>query len=263
LRDNISGKGFDDWSLPLPAFRHPPQEKICRLGRRLFVEPLALVRPMAPAKPPAPPTPPDPWANFPGGNPFGPNGPFGSGGPFGGSDPFQNLDAWLRSMGVDPTDFRRLAEEMQRNLHEALKGMGQDPSKSFVSGFSVRVGPDGKPTFSSFGNKPQVKPNPAGKGIPTVIADEREPLTDVIEDARQVAITMELPGVEKTDINLHMTAEDLEVSVDTDLRKYHKRVHLPAKVDPKTTKATYTNGILDVTVQKAAQGKTGVKIAVE
>ena len=219
---------------------------------------------------PSPPTPDpkgrDPWANFPGGNPFGPNGPFGAGGPFGGSgDPFQNLDAWLRSMGVDPADFRRMADEMQRNLQEALKGMGQDPSKSFVSGFSVRVGPDGKPTFNTFGNKPQVKPGPAGagKGIPQLVADEREPLTDVIEDARQVAVTMELPGVEKKDINLHMTPEDLEVSVDNDLRKYHKRVHLPAKVDPKTTKATYTNGILDVTVQKVAAGKTGVKIAVE
>lgn len=218
--------------------------------------------------PPSDPDPrkPDPWAGFPGGNPFGPNGPFGAGGPLGGGgDPFQNLDAWLRAMGVDPGEFRKMADEMQRNLGEALKSMGADPSKSFVSGFSVKVGPDGKPTFSSFGNKPQVKANPAGatKGIPSVVADEREPLTDVIEDAKQVSITMELPGVEKKDINLHMTAEELEVSVDNDLRKYHKRVKLPAKVDPKTTKATYTNGILDVTVQRIKSGASGVKIAVE
>ncbi|MHB1262623.1 MAG: archaeal heat shock protein Hsp20 [Thermoplasmatota archaeon] len=215
---------------------------------------------------PKDPRTPDPWANFPGGNPFGPNGPFGAGGPFaGGGDPFQNLDAWLRSMGVDPADFRKMADEMQRNLGEALKSMGQDPSKSFVSGFSVKVGPDGKPTFNTFGNKPQVKPNPAGpgKGIPSVVANEREPLTDVIEDARQVAITMELPGVEKKDINVHMTDDELEISVDNELRKYHKRVRLPTKVDPKTTKATYTNGILDVTVQKRSPGKSGMKISVE
>ncbi|MEA3137537.1 MAG: hypothetical protein QOJ26_541 [Thermoplasmata archaeon] len=215
---------------------------------------------------PKDPRAPDPWANFPGGNPFGPNGPFGAGGPFaGGGDPFQNLDAWLRSMGVDPADFRKMADEMQRNLGEALKSMGQDPTKSFVSGFSVKVGPDGKPTFNTFGNKPQVKPNPAGatKGIPQVIADEREPLTDVIEDAKQVAITMELPGVEKKDINVHLTDDELEISVDNEVRKYHKRVRLPAKVDPKTTKATYTNGILDVTVQKRSAGKSGMKISVE
>lgn len=209
-----------------------------------------------------PPKAPDPWAGFPGGNPFGPGGPFG-GGLGAGGDPFANLDAWLRSMGVDPADFRKMADEMQRNLQEALRSMGQDPSRSFVSGFSVKVGPDGKPTFNTFGNKPQVKPNPAGGKVPSVVADEREPLTDVIEDARQVAITMELPGVEKKDINVHMTADELEISVDNERRKYHKRVRLPAKVDPKTTKATYTNGVLDVTVQRVKPGSSGVKVAVE
>jgi HSP20 family protein len=207
---------------------------------------------------------PDPWSNFPGGNPFGPGGPFGAGGPFGGpGDPFANLDAWMRNMGVDPNEFRKLVEEMQRNMQEAFKGMGQDPSKSFVSGFSVKVGPDGKPHFSSFGNKPTMKPAPGGKGVPQIVSDEREPLTDVIEDATQVAVTVEVPGVSKEDIGLHMTEDSLEISVDTEKRKYHKRVKLPTKVEPKTTKATYNNGILDVTVRKAKPDKSGMKIQVE
>lgn len=217
-----------------------------------------------PAKPPS-----DPFANFPGGNPFGPGGPFS--GAAGGGDPFANLDSWLRGMGVDPAEFRRMTDEMQRGLQDALRSMGpggpgQDPSKprSFVSGFSVKVGPDGKPHFNTFGNK-AAAPGALGaaKGLPQIVTDEREPLTDLIEDAKQVSITMELPGVDKTDINVHMTDEELEISVDNERRKYHKRVKLPAKVDPKTTKATYTNGILDVTVQKRAPGKAGLKVAVE
>ncbi len=205
----------------------------------------------------------DPWASFPGGNPFGPGGPL-AGGPFGGGgDPFANMDAWFRSMGIDPQDFRRMVEDMQRNLQEAFKNMGQDPSKSFVSGFSVRVGPDGKPQFNTFGNKPTVKPNPQGKGIPQIVADEREPLTDVIEDAVSISITVELPGVQREDINLHMTERQLEISVDTERRKYHKRIELPAAVDPGTTKATYTNGVLDVAVQKATPGPSGVRIPVQ
>src|SRR5688572_17786171 len=123
-------------------------------GQFLLIEVPPLFRRMAAPPPPSK----DPWANFPGGNPFGPGGPFAGGNnPFSGpGDPFQNLDAWLRGMGVDPADFRRMADEMQRNLQEALRGMGQDPTRSFVSGFSVKVGPDGKPTFNTFGNKPQV-----------------------------------------------------------------------------------------------------------
>ncbi|MEK6975499.1 MAG: archaeal heat shock protein Hsp20 [Candidatus Thermoplasmatota archaeon] len=216
-----------------------------------------------PSKPPS-----DPWAAFPGGNPFGPGGPFAGGG-----DPFANLDAWLRQMGVDPADFRRMADEMSRGLQDALRQMGDpsQPNKSFVSGFSVKVGPDGKPTFNTFGNKPTIspvgaaaKPGIAAKGgIPKIVTDEREPLTDVIDSEKEIAITMELPGVEKKDINVHMTDDDLEIGVDNERRKYHKRVKLPAKVDPKTTKATYTNGILDVTVQKRTPGKSGVRIAVE
>jgi HSP20 family protein len=214
--------------------------------------------------PKTPPTPPDPWASFPGGNPFGPGGPFAGGNPFGaGGDPFANMDAWLRSMGMDSGEFRRLVEEMQRNMQEALKEFGKDPSRSFVGGFSVKLGPDGKPTVNTFGSKPTVKPPTAGAGLPTIVTDEREPLTDVIDEGQRVAVTMEIPGVSREDIDVHMTETELEISVDNEKRKYHKLVRLPAKVDPATTKATYTNGILDVTVQKLNKGNGGVKIPVQ
>ncbi len=194
-----------------------------------------------------------------GGNPFGADGPFGPGG----------MDEWMRRMGIDPRDFQRLFDDMQRNLEEAFRNMGDDPSKGFVSGFNFRMGPDGKPQFNTFGNKPHVK-RPGGQpgevsgtGKPGISIDEREPLTDVIEDAVSVATTMELPGVDKSDIDLKMTEDSLEISVDTERRKYHKRVRLPAKVDPSTTKATYNNGILDVTVQKVRDGSDGVRITID
>lgn len=196
----------------------------------------------------------DPWQNFPGGNPF-------AGGPFGGRDPLGDMDEWFRSMGVEPGEFRRLFDEMQRSLQDAFKHLGDDPSKGFVAGFNIRMGPDGRPHINSFGNKPQVGPKEGG-GM-RVGADEREPLTDVIEDAKSVAITMELPGVDKKDIDLKMTRERLEVGVDNDVRKYHKSVRMPSKVDPSTTKATYKNGILDVTVQKAEPEEDTVRIDVE
>lgn len=198
---------------------------------------------------------PDPWANFPGGNPFGPNGPFG------GDNPMGNMDEWFRTMGIDPRDFQRMFDDMQRNLQDAFKNMGNDPSKGFMAGFNVRMGPDGKPHINTFGNKPTIKK--ADGAVPSIGADEREPMTDVIEDPKTVAITMELPGVTKDDVKVNMTAERLEVSVDTESRKYSKRVKLPCKVDPKTTKATFTNGVLDVTVVKVEPADEGVPITVE
>lgn len=202
----------------------------------------------------------DPFANFPGGNPFGPNGPFGPNSPFSGDDPFKAMDEWFKSMGMDPNEMRKMMDDMLKNLPDAFKQMGEDPSKGFVAGFNVRMGPDGKPTFNSFGNKPQVKKE---GDLPTIAADEREPLTDIYEDNQTIAITMELPGVEKGELDVNMTEDSLELSVDNDRRKYHKRIKLPAKVDPSTTKASYNNGVLDVTVKKQEQTAAGVKIQID
>jgi HSP20 family protein len=225
-----------------------------------------MIAPMTPKDPPrdpkgpgTPADPNDPWAHFPGGNPFGPGGPFAGRGA--GGDPLRNMDEWFRAMGIDARDFQHLFDDLQRNLQDAFRNLGQDPSKGFVSGFSVRMGPDGKPHISTFGNKAAVARGPGG--APAISADEREPLTDVIEDEKQVAITMEMPGVDKTDINLNMTEDALEISVDNERRKYHKRVRLPVKVDPATTKATYKNGILDVTVKRLSPGEAGVRIQVD
>ncbi|MDG6228893.1 MAG: Hsp20/alpha crystallin family protein [Candidatus Thermoplasmatota archaeon] len=136
-------------------------------------------------------------------------------------------------------DFRRMAEEMMRMMSQT------PPAKPFVHGYKLYVGPDGKPHLEDFGNKPVQ----SEEGQPS-ISEEREPLTDVIDCGEAVSVTVEIPGVEKEDIDLNVTEDELEITVDTPQRKYHKIVNLPADVMPKTTKATYKNGVLDVIIQK-------------
>lgn len=148
--------------------------------------------------------------------------------------------------GMD--EFERIFREMERMMEGAFKGSmfrNIKPGKSFVHGFNIRIGPDGKPHVSEFGNR-SLK-NSKGKKSFT---DEREPLTDVIESDEEVAVTVEIPGVEKQDIDLKATTDTLEIHVDTSQRKYHKNVDLPSSVKPKTTKATYKNGVLDVSIKK-------------
>jgi HSP20 family protein len=148
--------------------------------------------------------------------------------------------------GLDD-EFERMFREMQRMMEQAFRTPFDklEPGKSFVRGFSIRVDPDGKPHIEEFGNH-QVH---SDKGKPS-ISDEREPLTDVIEGAKDISVTVELPGVEKEDIDLKVTEEQLEIIVDNPKRKYHKTVNFSGDVKPKTTKATYKNGILDVVVQR-------------
>lgn len=151
-------------------------------------------------------------------------------------------------------DIERMAEELFRALSKA------EPGKSIVRGFKFTIGPDGKPRLEEFGNRTIETP----EGEPA-ISDEREPLTDIIEGEEDVAITVELPGVEKEDIDLTVTEDTLEIRVDSARRKYHKVIELPCKVKPKTTKATYKNGVLDIVIKRKEKKREGegYKVTIE
>jgi len=123
----------------------------------------------------------------------------------------------------------------------------------FVYGYSMTIGPDGKPKIREFGNvKPSLKPEAFGLTKPGLdVKEEREPLVDVITTNGEIKVIVELPGVEKEDIKLHGTEDSLTISVDTPKRKYFKEISIPARINPKGAKTVYKNGVLEVTVPKS------------
>ena len=168
--------------------------------------------------------------------------------------------------------FRQMEEMMQREFKEFTTKLPKDlvrerklPDGStakewgpFVYGYSMTIGPDGKPQIREFGNvKPSLKPGtPFGTRRPSVdIKEEREPLVDVMSTNNEVKVVAEVPGIDKKDIKVYAAEKTLTISVDTAQRKYYKEVELPAAVDPKTAKSVYKNGVLEVTVTKAKEEK--------
>ena len=146
----------------------------------------------------------------------------------------------------------------ERTLPDGTKVKQWGP---FVYGYSVTVGPDGKPQIREFGNiKPETR-----LGRPQVsIREQREPLIDVMETDGEVRVIAELPGVEKEDIKLHGTENTLTISVDTLGRKYYKEVELPSDVDPKQADSTYKNGVLEVILkQRKEEEKKGQQIPIK
>jgi len=127
----------------------------------------------------------------------------------------------------------------------------------FVYGYSMTIGPDGKPKIREFGNvKPSLKPEALGLTRPSLdIKEEREPLIDVIDTDGEIKIVAELPGVEKEEIKLHGTEDTLTISVDTPKRKYFKEIPLPTRINPKEAKTIYKNGVLEVTIPKIKEKK--------
>jgi len=167
---------------------------------------------------------------------------------------FEDMERFLRefmrrAMGeFTPEAFREMEKEL------AKKGV-----KSYVYGFSITIGPDGKPIIREFGNVPR-----RIRGKPTIV-EEREPLVDVFETDSEVIVVAEMPGVEKEKIDVKVTEDGktLVISASNEDRKYYKEVDLPAKVDPSSAKATYRNGVLEVKLKKIGKEGKGIKIGVE
>ena len=151
-------------------------------------------------------------------------------------------------------------ENLSKNAPEALireqtlpDGTKMKSWGPFVYGYSVTVGPDGKPKVREFGNfKAETR-----LGKPHMdIKEKREPLADVIPGDGEIRVIVELPGVEKKDIKLSGTENKLTISVDTPERKYFKEVELPAKVETKKATSKYKNGVLDITIPKKKEEKS-------
>jgi HSP20 family protein len=184
------------------------------------------------------------------------------------SDNNDDYPEWFkkrRSQSKDPFfgEINDMFREMEKMMDEDLKNFTDKVPKEyvkerklpdgstvkemgpFVHGYSMKIGPDGKPEIQEFGN--------LKKGLkgPPEVKEEREPLVDIMETNEDVHVVVELPGVEKTDIKLHGTEDELTISVDTPQSKYFKEVKLPAKVKVKEANSTYKNGVLEVVLPKA------------
>jgi Molecular chaperone (small heat shock protein) len=75
-----------------------------------------------------------------------------------------------------------------------------------------------------------------------------------------VRIVIELPGVQKEDIQLDCTETSVTVSVDTESRKFRKAVPLQTNIDVDSAKAEYNNGILEITVNSKSKAPEGKRI---
>lgn len=181
--------------------------------------------------------------------------------PYFGSWFLGDIDEMIKDMEeIMEREFKEFRTRVPKDLvreHKLPDGSTIREWGPFVYGYSMTVGPDGKPKIREFGNiKPSLKPEAFGLTRPTFdVKEEREPLVDVVSTDDEVKVVAELPGVEKEDIKLHGIENTLTVSVDTPKRKYFKEIKLPAAVIPNKAKTVYKNGVLEVTLPKIREKK--------
>jgi HSP20 family protein len=177
--------------------------------------------------------------------------------------------------------FDQMRREMEREFEDIEKTVPKDLVKEYdtpqggkvrevgplVYGYSMTVGPDGKPRIEEFGN---IKPSRRlrfGIGTGTsrpAISGEMEPLADITTTDKEVRVVIEMPGLSKDKIKVDAYEDKVEVKSDDPQRKYHRIVELPPEADIETARCAYNNGILEITFNKKEQTKAkGKTIRIE
>jgi HSP20 family protein len=181
---------------------------------------------------------------------------FGKRGLFDMDDMFRGFDDVHREMTRMFNVFNDLSTNAPKDLvreYQTPDGGKVREVGPIVYGYSMTIGPDGKPNVKEFGNVKADK-NIAGQylGIqkPQITA-EREPLSDITSTDKEVKVVLEMPGIKKEDIKINAYEQKVEIkTADNSERKYHKILDLPKSADIETARSTYNNGILEVTFDK-------------
>jgi HSP20 family protein len=190
---------------------------------------------------------------------------------FGFPDIFTGFDDMRREMEREFEDvFKNIEAKTPKDLVKEYQTPGGGKAREygpFIYGYSMTIGPDGKPKIREFGNikSPFISGTQADFFSRPLISSEREPLADVISTDKEVKVAVEMPGVSKENIKINAYDNSLELSTSgTEGRKYHEVLELPPETDIDTATSTYTNGILEITFKKKEQSKPkGKEIKIE
>ena len=126
--------------------------------------------------------------------------------------------------------------------------------------YQMTIGPDGKPQVKEWGN---VRPTSSTGLLDT--DGVRKPYVDetLNEKEKTLQLVTEMPGIEKSDIQVNVADGVVSISAEHGDRKYHIKIPLKYKVDENSAKAKYTNGILELTFVLAEEKSKGKIVSVE
>jgi len=97
------------------------------------------------------------------------------------------------------------------------------------------------------------------------------PYVDVVDRDNDIIVTADLPGVDKKDIKIDVRDNVLEISAQRKIEKeekeagflrherrfnqFYRAIRLPAPVDKSKAKASFNNGVLEITLPKTEKAE--------
>lgn len=104
----------------------------------------------------------------------------------------------------------------------------------------------------------------------------RTPLVDVVDKGKNIVVTIELPGINKKDIDVDATETHIRIDAEANheveeenkdnFYKYERRyksfsrtIPMPQEIKPEKVKGEFSNGVLELTAPKRNPPKTTKK----
>ena len=144
--------------------------------------------------------------------------------------------------------FRDFEKEVTESVRNGIFNPGPR-GKPFIAGFAFNLGPDGKPTMQVFGDNP-VHRDGFRAPINEQMVDEKNGLLRII---------IEMPGVEKEDIEVEATEDTAMVTAENGEKRYKAELSLKAPVRADSGKAEYKNGMLEISFSLKDKANKGFK----
>jgi HSP20 family protein len=152
---------------------------------------------------------------------------------------------------------------MEWDIFDEMQRMQEEMERMFnASSCTSCQGPGCIPEDRRPGSIPQ-NPQP--------IPGRMEPVVDVQETDTSVIVTAEVLGMEKEDIDLTVTSENVEIRSKKNNgkgreereREFHRVVLLPVPVGTQGVKVTCKNGVLEITLPKNKEAPKSQNIEIK
>ena len=131
-------------------------------------------------------------------------------------------------------------DDFEKTVEDAVRSSVNTGQRVFsrpvVAGMAMGVGPEGKPTIHFFGDN-MISPN----GFRAPIYEQ------VVNDAdATLRLLVELPGVEKENVQISALSDKLSLDAVNGERKYKIEIGLEREIDPDSGTASLKNGLLEI-----------------
>ena len=164
-------------------------------------------------------------------------------------------------------DLTDIFKSFNEEFNMSQKDMNSEFSEGgpITFGYSMRIGPDTKyqPEVRQWGNLgdyrekrglPQIDMFPRLKENPQISSKSftADRFVDILDEDDSLKILVEVPGFTKENLKIEIDESGLGLSLQgkADSREINQVIQLPSKIEPKLTKSTIRNGVLEIRSKK-------------